>query len=57
MELTPLGSLAGGPLAIYTGLAEPMTIITAQLFWNAVLWPLALWRFTAMRERMVSYGG
>ena len=57
MELTPLGSLAGGPLAIYTGLAEPMTIIAAQLFWNAVLWPLALWRFTTMRERMVSYGG
>ena len=57
MELTPLGSLAGGPLAIYTGLADPVTIIAAQLFWNAVLWPLALWRFTAMRERMVSYGG
>ena len=41
LALTPLGSLAGGPLSIYTGLAEPMT----------------LWRFASMRERMVSYGG
>ena len=57
LALTPLGSLAGGPLSIYTGLAEPMTILAAQLFWNAVLWPLALWRFASMRERMVSYGG
>ncbi len=57
LALTPLGSLAGGPLSIYTGLAEPMTILAAQLFWNVVLWPLALWRFASMRERMVSYGG
>ena len=57
LALTPLGSLAGGPLSIYTGLAEPMTILAAQLFWNMVLWPLALWRFASMRERMVSYGG
>ena len=32
LALTPLGSLAGGPLSIYTGLAEPMTILAAQLF-------------------------
>ena len=57
LALTPLGSLAGGPLSIYTGIAEPVTILAAQLFWNAVLWPLALWRFASMRERMVSYGG
>ena len=57
LALTPLGSLAGGPLSIYTGLDEPMTVLTAQLFWYAVLWPLALWRFASMRERMVSYGG
>lgn len=57
LALTPLGSLAGGPLSIYAGLAEPMTVLAAQLFWNVVLWPLALWRFASMRERMVSYGG
>ena len=42
--------------ALFTG-SEPATILAAQLFWNAVLWPLALWRFASMRERMVSYGG
>ena len=57
LALTPLGSLAGGPLSIYAGLAEPMPVLAAQLFWNVVLWPLALWRFASMRERMVSYGG
>ena len=57
LALTPLGSLAGGPLSIYAGLAEPMPVLAAQLFWNVVRWPLALWRFASMRERMVSYGG
>jgi ABC-2 type transport system permease protein len=57
LALTPLGALAGGPLSLYVGLADPVTILGAQLFWNAVLWPLALWRFSVMRERMVSYGG
>lgn len=57
LALTPLGSLAGGPLSIYAGLADPMTVLAAQLFWNAMLWPLALRRFASMRERMVSYGG
>ena len=57
LALTPLGSLAGGPLSIYAGLAEPMPVLAAQLFWNVVLWPLALWRIASMRERMVSYGG
>ena len=57
LALTPLGSLAGGPLSIYAGLADPGTVIAAQLFWNLLLWPLALWRFAANRERMVSYGG
>ena len=37
--------------------AEPRPILLAQLFWNAALWPLALWGFAASRERMVSYGG
>ena len=57
LALTPLGSLAGGPLSIYAGLADPGTILAAQLFWNILLWPLALRCFAASRERMVSYGG
>ena len=57
LSLTPLGALAGAPLSIWVGLEDPVRIIAAQVFWNAVLWPLALRRFAAMRERMVSYGG
>lgn len=57
LALSPLGALAGAPLSIYAGLAEPRPILLAQLFWNAALWPLALWGFAASRERMVSYGG
>ena len=57
LELTPFGTLAGAPLAIYTGLADPMPILVAQVIWNIVLWPLAFYCFAASRERMVSYGG
>jgi ABC-2 type transport system permease protein len=56
-SLSPLGTLAGAPLALSVGLADARTIIGAQLFWNAVLWPLALYLFGRSRERMVSYGG
>ncbi len=57
LQLSPLGTLAGAPLALFTGLSEPLPIIGAQLFWNLTLWPLALYCFGASRERMVSYGG
>lgn len=57
LELSPLGTLAGAPLALMTGLGDPARLIGAQLFWNLTLWPLALWAFRASRERMVSYGG
>ena len=57
LQLTPLGTLAGAPLSIYTGLAAPGTILAAQILWNIVLWPLAFRCFAASRERMVSYGG
>lgn len=57
LELSPLGTLAGAPLALLTGLGAPARLIGAQLFWNITLWPLALWAFRASRERMVSYGG
>ena len=57
LELSPLGTLAGAPLALLTGLGKPARLICAQLFWNLTLWPLALWAFRASRERMVSFGG
>ena len=57
LELSPLGTLAGAPLALMAGIGEPARLIAAQLFWNLTLWPLALWAFRASRERMVSYGG
>jgi len=56
-QLMPLGSLAGAPLSIYTGLVEPLPIIITQVFWNMVLWPTAILMFKKSQERMVSYGG
>ncbi len=57
LQLSPLGTLAGAPLGIYTGLSAPDTLIMAQIIWNLILWPLAIWGLVASRERMVSYGG
>ena len=57
LELSPLGTLAGAPLALMSGLGDPARLIGAQLFWNLALWPFACWAFRASRERMVSYGG
>lgn len=57
LQLSPFGTLAGAPLSVYTGLADPMPILLAQVGWNIVLWPLAIRCFAASRERMVSYGG
>ena len=57
MELSPLGTLAGAPLALLTGIGDPARLLSAQIFWNLILWPLAIWFFSASRERMVSYGG
>lgn len=57
LQLSPLGTLAGAPLAIYTGLGDPAALLPAQILWNLILWPLAMYCFAASRERMVSYGG
>lgn len=57
LSLSPFGTLAGAPLALYVGLDSAAHLIPAQIFWNVVLWPLALWLFARSRERMVSYGG
>jgi len=57
LELSPLGTLAGAPLAIFTGLAQPGKLLCVQLLWNIILWPLAIWCFRRCAERMVSLGG
>ena len=57
LQLSPFGTLAGAPLGIYTGLSEPGIILVAQIIWNLILWPLAIYCFKASGERMVSYGG
>ena len=57
LSLTPLGTLAGAPLALYTGLDSAARLIGAQLLWTVLLWPLAVVALIRSRERMVSYGG
>ncbi len=57
LELTPLGALAGAPLAIFAGVGNAWRLLTAQVVWNIVLWPLAVYCFNKSRERMVSHGG
>ena len=57
LALTPFGTLAGAPLALFAGLDSPMNLIPIQLIWTVVLWPLAYLAFDRSRERLVSYGG
>ncbi len=57
LQMSPFGTLAGAPLAIYTGLGDPAALLPMQMIWNMALWPLAMYCFAASRERMVSYGG
>ena len=57
LELLPFGSLAGAPLAVFAGIADPYRVIALQALWNLALWPLAMLAFCGSRERMVSYGG
>ena len=57
MQLLPFGSLAGAPLAIFTGLEAPIRLIIVQVLWNLILWPITIYCFNKSRERMVSHGG
>lgn len=57
LERLPFASLASAPLLIFVGFGDPGALIGDQLFWNIVLWPLALFAFRRSQERMVSYGG
>ena len=57
LEWLPFASVAWAPLAIYTGMGDPPRLLALQLFWAAVLWPLAGWLWRANREKVVGYGG
>lgn len=57
LALSPLGTLAGATLSIYTGLGDPSVLLPAQLLWTAILIPLSTHLFQKSSERMVSYGG
>ncbi len=57
-SLMPLGSVAHGPLTIYTGTSgNPWAVLGLQVFWNAVLWTTAVHVFKKSKERMISFGG
>ncbi|MGI6344239.1 MAG: ABC-2 family transporter protein [Bacillota bacterium] len=56
-ELLPFGSVASAPLLILCGSSEVARLLSLQLLWNAILWPLALIMLRHSQERMVSYGG
>jgi ABC-2 type transport system permease protein len=56
-EYQPFGSLGGAPLSLFVGITEPLRIIPVQIFWNIVLWIVAVIWFRQSKERQVSYGG
>jgi ABC-2 type transport system permease protein len=53
----PFAAMAWAPLAIYTGTGPPLLLLTSQLLWAAILWPVADWLWRANREKLVGYGG
>lgn len=57
MMYQPFGSLGGAPLSLYIGSAEPFYVISAQIFWNVIIWTFTVVWFNKSKEMMVSYGG
>ena len=53
----PFASMAAAPLRIFTGTGEPLLLLSLQVFWCALMWPLANWIWTASRERLAFHGG
>jgi ABC-2 type transport system permease protein len=53
----PFAAMAWAPLAIYTGIGQPVWLMASQVVWAVVLWPVADWLWRANREKLVSYGG
>ena len=57
LALSPFARVAGASLSLFAGLESAKDILPLQIFWNAVLWPVAVLLFEKGRERMVSHGG
>jgi len=57
LQYSPFGALAGAPLAIAVGSPNVALLMTCQVAWLLILWPLAFAYYNSSRERMMSYGG
>lgn len=57
IQYQPFGSLGGAFLSLYVGSADAAGVLPVQLFWNVVMWAVAVFWFRRSRERMVSFGG
>ena len=57
MAYQPFASLGGAPLSIFVGAANVPRTLLVQVFWNVILWPVALFVLKKSKEGMVSYGG
>jgi ABC-2 type transport system permease protein len=53
----PFAATASAPLRVYAGTGDPFALLTMQVAWNLVLWPMAIWMWRVNRERLVCYGG
>jgi ABC-2 type transport system permease protein len=56
-DYLPFAATASAPLRIFVGTGAPLPLMLLQVGWSLALWPLALWLWTANRERVVGYGG
>ena len=53
----PFAAMAWAPLAIFTDADDPLRLLTVQVLWAAILWPLSLMMWNSNREKLVGYGG
>lgn len=53
----PFAAMASAPLRIYTGTGNALLLLTSQLAWAVVLWPVAGWTWRNNREKLSGYGG
>lgn len=53
----PYAAMAAAPLQVYTGVGDPRLLLTTQVLWALILWPLAGWLWRVHREKVVIYGG
>ena len=53
----PFAAMAWAPLAIYTGIGDPVSLLLRQIVWAVILWQLGMWLWRTNREKLVAYGG